>query len=54
MLKNGASSGVKMAFPATVWLLGNKKSLLLAIEKEEFSFLDSKIYARGVILTENR
>ncbi|WP_337397525.1 hypothetical protein [Desulfovibrio sp.] len=54
MLKNGASSGVKMAFSATAWLLGNKKSLLLAIEKEEFSFLDGKIYARGVILTKNR
>jgi hypothetical protein len=54
MLKNSASSGVKMAFPATAWLLGNKKSLHLAIEKEEFSFLDSKIYARGVVLTKNR
>ncbi|WP_462400973.1 hypothetical protein [Desulfovibrio piger] len=43
-----------MAFSATAWLLGNKKSLLLAIEKEEFSFLDGKIYARGVILTKNR
>ncbi|WP_303868418.1 hypothetical protein, partial [Desulfovibrio piger] len=46
--------GGKDGLPATAWLLGNKKSLLLAIEKEKFSFLDDKIYARGVVLTKNR
>ncbi|EEB33194.1 hypothetical protein DESPIG_01912 [Desulfovibrio piger ATCC 29098] len=44
MLKMSTSSGVKMAFSATAWLLDNKKSLYLTIEKEQISFLEDKIY----------
>ena len=47
MLKSGASSGVRMAFSATAWLLGNKKSLYLAIGKEAKGPFRAKKYFSG-------